>query len=106
MAVACRSQRPGPCLALGLSKTAWTAGSGRPRLGLSVPKVVFKAIEGAPAKDQPVYRVYAEGADGGAAWRCALGKGVGGLSVSLDDPSLLAPLSPRRLASEAGSARA
>jgi uncharacterized protein (DUF736 family) len=71
-------------------------------LKLLVPKVVFKAIEGDPAKDQPVYRVYAEGADIGAAWKYTSAKGVDYLSVSLDDPSFPAPVSARLFPSEEG----
>ena len=71
-------------------------------LKLSVPKVVLKAIEGDPVKDQPVYRVYAEGAEIGAAWKYTSGKGVDYLSVSLDDPSFPAPVSARLFPSEDG----
>lgn len=71
-------------------------------LRLSVPSVVFKPIDGDPAKDQPVYRVFAEGAEIGAAWKYTSGKGVDYLSVSLDDPSFPAPISARLFPAEEG----
>jgi uncharacterized protein (DUF736 family) len=71
-------------------------------LKLHVPKVVFKAVEGDPAKDQPVYRVFAEGAEIGAAWKYTSAAGVDYLSVRLDDPSFPAPVSARLFASEEG----
>jgi uncharacterized protein (DUF736 family) len=71
-------------------------------LKLHVPKVVFKAVEGNPAKDQPAYRVFAEGAEIGAAWKYTSAKGAGYLSVRLDDPSFPAPVSARLFASEDG----
>lgn len=71
-------------------------------LKLSVPKVVFKAIDGDPAKDQPVYRVYADGAEIGAAWKYTSAKGVDYLSVRLDDPSFPAPVSARLFPAEDG----
>lgn len=64
-------------------------------LRLSVRRVTFKAIEGDPAKDQPAYRVFAEGAEIGAAWKRRSSKGVDYLSVSLDDPSFPAPVYAR-----------
>lgn len=71
-------------------------------LKLSVSKVVFKAVDGDPAKDQPVYRVFAKGAEIGAAWKYTSAKGLDYLSVRLDDPSFPAPVSARLFASEDG----
>lgn len=71
-------------------------------LKLSVPKVVFRAVDGDPAKDQPVYRVFAQGAEIGAAWKYTSAKGLDYLSVRLDDPRFPAPVSARLFASEDG----
>jgi uncharacterized protein (DUF736 family) len=71
-------------------------------LRLHVRKVDFKSIEGDPAKSQPVYRVFAEGAEIGAAWKHTSKKGVEFLSVNLDDPSFPAPVNARLYAAEEG----
>ena len=71
-------------------------------LKLSVPKVVFKAIDGDPAKDQPVYRIHADGAEIGAAWKYTSKKGVDFLSVRLDDPSFADAISARLFPAEDG----
>jgi uncharacterized protein (DUF736 family) len=71
-------------------------------LKLNLPNVTFRATDGDPAKDQPVYRVYSEGADIGAAWKYTSEKGVEFLSVSLDDISFPAPINAKLFASESG----
>lgn len=71
-------------------------------LQIRVSKVVFKAIEGDPAKSQPVYRVYAEGAEIGSAWKYTSKKGIDFLSVSLDDISFPAAVNARLYAAEDG----
>jgi len=71
-------------------------------LRLSVAKVVISAIEGEIAKGQPAYRVFAQGAEIGAAWKYTSAKGADYLSVSLDDPSFPAPVSARLFASDDG----
>jgi len=71
-------------------------------LQIRVSNVVFKAIDGDPAKSQPVYRVYAEGAEIGSAWKYTSGKGVDFLSVSLDDISFPAAVNARLFAAEEG----
>ncbi|AYV48620.1 DUF736 domain-containing protein [Caulobacter flavus] len=71
-------------------------------LKLDVPKVEFRSIDGDPAKDQPVYRLYAEGAEIGSAWRYTSDKGVEFLSVSLDDPSFPGPINAKLFAAKTG----
>ena len=71
-------------------------------LKLNIPNIIFRATDGDPAKDQPVYRVYAEGADIGAAWKYTSSNGVEFLSVRLDDISFPAPINARLFASEDG----
>jgi uncharacterized protein (DUF736 family) len=71
-------------------------------LQIRVSKVVFKAIDGDPAKSQPVYRVFAEGAEIGSAWKYTSGKGVDFLSVSLDDISFPAAVNARLFPAEDG----
>ena len=71
-------------------------------LRLHVPNVEFRAVDGDPAKDQPVYRIWAGEADLGAAWKYTSSGGVEYLSVRLDDPSFPAPVSARLFPSEGG----
>jgi uncharacterized protein (DUF736 family) len=71
-------------------------------LKLNIANVTFRATDGDPAKDQPVYRVYSEGADIGAAWKYTSDKGVEFLSVSLDDISFPAPINAKLFASDTG----
>ncbi len=71
-------------------------------LQIRVSNVVFKAIDGDPAKSQPVYRVFAEGAEIGSAWKYRSSKGVDFLSVSLDDISFPAAVNARLFAAEDG----
>lgn len=71
-------------------------------LKLDVPKVEFRAIDGDLAKDQPVYRIFAQGAEIGAAWKYTSDKGVDYLSVSLDDPSFPAAVRAKLFAAEDG----
>ncbi len=71
-------------------------------LRLHVRKVEFRAVDGDPTKDQPAYRIFAEDAEIGAAWKYTSGKGVEYLSVSMDDPSFPAPVSARLFPSETG----
>ena len=71
-------------------------------LKLDVPNVEFRSIDGDPAKDQPVYRVYADGADIGAAWKYTSEAGVDFLSVSLDDPSFPGPVNAKLFTAENG----
>lgn len=69
---------------------------------LHVPTVELKATGGDPAKSQPVYRVFAEGAEIGAVWKHTSRKGVEFHSVSLDDPSFPAGVNARLYAAEDG----
>ncbi|SFI51641.1 DUF736 domain-containing protein [Caulobacter sp. UNC279MFTsu5.1] len=71
-------------------------------LQIRVSNVVFKAIAGDPAKSQPVYRVYADGAEIGSVWKYKSKKGVDFLSVSLDDISFPAAVNARLFPAEDG----
>jgi len=75
-----------------------------PSFGPSGPCSRVPAKPAAPLAppDQPVYRVYSDNADIGAAWKYTSERGVEFLSVSLDDISFPAPINAKLFASDSG----
>lgn len=71
-------------------------------LQIQVPQVEFKPLEGDPAKSQPAYRIVAQGAEIGAAWKHTSKRGAEFLSVTLDDPSFPTPINARLYPAEDG----